>query len=282
MIKLIQRIFDTILERGRGKLTSLHLRILRSLQSERSIPLGYWLKFGSIVKMVFRCPDALLPLYGSLKSTGESLKVPELRQLLRNDILGLWALDGTTINFLWKRLQHDRPKIILECGAGVSSLILAKYAASYGSGRSDAPTIFSLEQDLQIKKAVESRLEEYGLGGYVQIVFAPISASASYEVDAEEFSKQLGSRKADWLLIDGPAGPKGCRKWTLPLLAKFCRSGARWYLDDAFREGELRILREWQHWPGFAVEGIYPIGKGLGTGVVKDPQRVDGQEWSNR
>jgi hypothetical protein len=276
------QIFGADLEHLRYKLTLLHLRALQSLHREHPIPLGYWLKFGAIVKTIFRSRDALLPLYGSLQSTGESLQVPELRQLLRNDILGLWSLDGTTINFLWKKLQHDRPKVILECGAGVSSLILAKYAASHGSGRSDAPTIFSLEQDMQIKKAIESRLAECGLGGHVQILHVPLSESASYEIDANELLKQLGSRKVDWLLIDGPAGPKGCRKWTLPLLAGFCRSDARWFLDDAFREGELGILREWRHSPGIVVEGIYPIGKGLGTGLVKDSQRVNSQEWSNR
>ena len=273
-MKRINRILGAILQQLRFKLTLLHHRALRSLHKERTISLDYWLKFEVIVKQIFRSPEVLLPsYYMSLESTGESLQAPELRQLLHHDVLGKWSLDRTTINFLWQRLQRDRPKIILECGAGVSTLILAKYAASNGSGLSDAPSIFSFEQKLQIKKTIETRLSECGLGGHVQILYAPFSETASYEIDVDELAKQLRSRKADWLLIDGPAGPKGCRIHTLPLLARFCRSGARWFLDDAFREGELGILREWRKLPRIVVEGIHPIGKGLGTGLVKHPQR---------
>jgi len=50
------------------------------------------------------------------------------------------------------------------------------------------------------------------------------------------------------------------------MLAKFSHHGARWFLDDAFRDGELGILRKWQRLPGIEVNGIYPIGKGLATG----------------
>jgi len=134
--------------------------------------------------------------------------------------------------------------------------------------------VFSLEQDMQIKEAIEGRLTEAGLSEHVRILHTPLSAQGTYQLDIGKLWGLLGSKRADWLLIDGPFGPEGCRVSTLTLLARFCRPGARWFMDDAFRDGELRILREWFGLPGIVVEGIYPIGKGLGTGIVKDPQRV--------
>ena len=121
-----------------------------------------------------------------------------------------------------------------------------------------------------MKKAIESRLLQHGLKDCVRVIHAPISEQGKYELDAKKLSEQLGPDKADWLLIDGPSGPEGCRVWTLPLLAKFCRSGTRWFLDDAFRDAEVRILGEWLRLPGVIVEGIYPVGKGLATGILKN------------
>ena len=272
-MKTLNPNLGSIAEWLRRKLMVLHLQLLQSVYRERPIPLGYWLILRSVVRPVFRFPDPLFPpSYKSLRSTRASLQVLELQQLLWNDLLGLWTLDGTTIGFLWKKIQQDRPKLVIECGAGVSTLILGKYAALCWPEFTDSSIVFSLEQDFQLKQVIESRLAEYGVSDRVQILHTPISEQGKYELDTNKLWEQLGSKKVDWLLIDGPSGPEGCRVWTLPLLARFCRPGARWFLDDALRDGELRVLREWLRLPGIVVEGIYPIGKGLGTGVVKDPQ----------
>ena len=70
-------------------------------------------------------------------------------------------------------------------------------------------------------------------------------------------------------MIDGPAGEIGCRTGTLPMLINHCSEWAKWCLDDAFRDGEVKILSQWSRLAGVEVEGIYPIGKGLGTGSVE-------------
>ena len=127
-----------------------------------------------------------------------------------------------------------------------------------------------------MKEAVEKRLEACGLKQFVTILHAPISKRGDYQFDANELRKHLGSQEVDWLIIDGPAGPEGCRVSTLPFLARFCRPGARWFLDDAFRDGELKFLNHWDSIPGIEVERIYPIGKGLGAGVVNDPEQFEG------
>ena len=264
----------SIRERCRHRLMILHLQLLRVVYGQRPVPLSYWLAIRSVVRGFFRSPDPLFPPYASLQSTGAALRLPELQQLLWNDMLGTWTIDRTTIELFWGKLQRDRPAVVIECGAGASSLILAKYAARFCSGPRGSWSVLSLEQDPQVKQTIERRLAQHGLSEHVKILHTPISESGRYQLNPEELWEQLGTSKADWLLIDGPAGPEGCRVWTLTLLAKFCRPGARWFLDDALRDGELGILREWCHVPGVSVEGIYPTGKGLGTGLIEDPQQV--------
>lgn len=273
-MKLLNRNWGSIRERSRRRLIAWHLRALQLSYKERAVPLRYWLLFRSAAQGVFRSPDPLFPPEDFVHSSGASLRPPELRELLRDDLLGRWALAGDTISFLWKGIRRDRPRIFMECGAGVSTLVLAKSLALHGSGLTNSPLLISLEQDIEIKQALERRLEECGLRDHVQILHTPISEQGDYKLDTNKLEKQLGSEKVDWLIIDGPAGPEGCRLSTLPSLARFCRTGARWFLDDAFRDGELRILNQWLRLPGIVVEGVYPIGKGLGAGIVTEPQKV--------
>lgn len=217
---------------------------------------------------LFDSANAIFPPYSQLESLGGSLEILPLSHLLREDILGTWALEMDTIHFIWRDLMVHRPNVIIECGAGVSSLILGTYAKISRPTSTEPPLVYTLEQDIDIKRLIEKRLLENSLERQVEIFYAPTTDEGKYILDMGAFREKLGDKKADWILIDGPAGPVGCRFWTLPLLSQFCLSGARWFLDDAFRDGEIEVLRSWQQFPGILVNGIHPLGKGLGTGIV--------------
>ena len=70
---------------------------------------------------------------------------------------------------------------------------------------------FHLTRMFRAKEAVEKRLDACGLKQFVTILHAPISKRGDYQFDANELRKHLGSQEVDWLIIDGPAGPEGCR-----------------------------------------------------------------------
>ncbi len=247
-----------------------HLSLLRRVAMARPVPLPYWWTLRRMVRPIYDPPNPLLPPFASFNSRGSALGVAELDALLRDDELGDWSLDAATIALLWKHLWRERPTTILECGAGLSTLVLARYAAMLD----EACTVISLEQDAATRESVESRLAREGLDGTVHVLSAPLAEPSVYRFDEERLAALLGARRIDWLLIDGPCGPPGCRVRTLPSLARWCRPGARWFLDDGFRDGELQVLSQWRSMDGLTVDGICAVGKGLATGTVDGPECV--------
>ena len=84
----------------------------------------------------------------------------------------------------------------------------------------------------------------------------------------DELRRILGERRADLLVIDGPAGPPGVRFGTLPLARGCASEGATFVMDDALRDGELDVARRWDAMPYLRVRGLQLIEKGLLTGTV--------------
>jgi hypothetical protein len=234
----------------------------------RPIRLRDWLGMRRFMRRVTGGPDALVPPMETFKGSASSLSDPELMRLLANDELGTWALDAATIEVLWERLQVERPRALLEFGAGVSTVVLARYAQWRAAQGLERAVIVSVEQDAQVREKVEKRLAESGFSEDMHVLHAPLSEASRYRIDPDAVRRCLGEHDVDWVLIDGPAGPDGCRVSTLPDVMDLCTDGARWFLDDALRDGEINILREWSRLRNVQVEGIYPIGKGLATGTV--------------
>jgi hypothetical protein len=131
----------------------------------------------------------------------------------------------------------------------------------------------ALEQNVETKSQVERQLTNVGGGASIQILHSPLSSRSEYQFDRSEMRRLTQPEGADWIFVDGPAGPDGCRTHTLPVLAQYSRPGAIWFLDDAFRDDELETLRVWSQTRGLTMEGIYPIGKGLATGKIEQPGR---------
>ena len=206
----------------------------------------------------------------------------DLANFLRDDLVTGWTLDGETITFLWNLLLQEQPKVIIECGAGLSTLVIARGLETYGFASSNSRSLVSLEQNLWVKKAVQTRRQACGLEEHVNVMHSPVSERGEYQLDTDMLRAHLGSQKADWIVIDGPSGPDGCRASTLPLLAPFCHPGTRWFLDDAYRDGELQVLNDWKELRGIVVDGIAPIGKGLGMGIVNDPDQLQSGRSSSR
>ncbi len=242
--------------------------LFRYLSSKGPIRLRFWLILQSLIHVFIPKLDVLVHPVNISISSGTDLEIPELSGLLQGDVLGTWSLDEHTIYLLWKMLFERHPEVVIECGAGISTLVLAQYANMSISEGSTMPRIISIEQNYDVKTAIEKRLAMVGLQKFVQIIHGPISETGNYQLRDVDMLRCLVGRRADWLLIDGPSGPDGCRVSTLPLLQRYCKPNAQWFLDDALRDGELAALKAWSDLQGVSIAGIYAVGKGVATGFL--------------
>jgi hypothetical protein len=248
---------------------AVHLQALRALHGEGPMPFAYWSAAHRLSRSFLTGEDRLFSEAPPV--SGMVLTDSRLREVLGQDELGGWSLYPAVIELLWRQLHQHRPRVIVECGAGASTLVMGQYLAT--NGVTDGVSV-SIEQSAVYRREVEARLVQHQLERWCKVLHAPLSAAESYEVDMADARAALGSRAADFLFIDGPSGRPGCRVWTLPALAPLCRPGARWFLDDAFRDGEMAALQAWSRLPGVTVTGIHPVLKGLATGVIDDPDAV--------
>ena len=250
----------------RRELIAFHQRVLAAF-CKAPIPLWYWRGLRRAVGFIPSSHDLLSLLYSNVATIGGDFSAASLQQILRNEELGVWAIDRDTVERVWNLLHQEEPCTILECGSGVSTIVFAKYFAERQGLTHKRFQIISLEQNLDWIERISAQLKWLDLAAYVKILHAPLSDQGAYFISDDELGQALNGELADWIFIDAPSGPPGCRRQTLPMLEPFCRPGARWLLDDAFRDGELDFLRQWRE--RFAVAGIWPIGKGLATGFVR-------------
>lgn len=241
-----------------------HYASLRRKEKSASLPLSYWESLKDKLALHSSKADVLLPAQRLVKSKGKSVKAEAVRRLIRNDIIGVWTLDRMTIDLLWKELIRHRPMTIAECGCGISTLLIAQYLKQV----QPEGVCLSFEQSGSEIKRVGDRLAAAGLGKRVRFLDTPLNPEGEYDFNAGQIHQVLEGRKLDWIIIDGPGGPDKCRENTLPMLMQYTAPQCRWWLDDALRDGEMEFLRDWEKIPGVMIDGIIPVGKGLGTGSI--------------
>lgn len=229
------------------------------------VSLDIWGKKRIQLRKFIQKDNVLIASKRVLKSKGERLPVKELQEVFSGTILGDWALDEGSIILLWQKLKEQKPKIIIESGSGSSTLIFARYMQLYcPEGK-----VISLEQSKEEAEHTTEKLKSFGLSPVAHVLYAPLDKEEHYQVNHQEMISMLGDHKADWLVIDGPVGKDGCRRFVMDDMMIYMKKDSDWYADDSFRDGELDFLNEWQGRKDISVSGIYPVGKGLATGKIK-------------
>jgi len=164
--------------------------------------------------------------------------------------------------------------LAIEFGSGISTVALAVAMRETGVDLA-RPFVVSLEQDKEQAKETLDLLGNAGLADLVAIVVAPLERQWIEGVHTNcysippAFGVLVGNRKAELVLVDGPAAESGARFGTLPLVRPFVRDRAQFVLDDALRDGELAIARRWASLPYLEIEGIRLIEKGLLQGTIR-------------
>ncbi|KAB8041580.1 class I SAM-dependent methyltransferase [Janthinobacterium aquaticum] len=156
-----------------------------------------------------------------------------------------WAASPDFLLALVHEVQASKPRTVLECSSGASTVVLARCLQQLGAGR-----VLSLEHDVHFGAQTRRELARHGLSDWAQVIDAPLCEHA---LDGESWAwydiKNLPADLViDLLVIDGP--PQSTRSLARypagPLLFPLLAAGAAVYLDDAARADEQTIVRRWR------------------------------------
>ena len=188
-------------------------------------------------------PWLLKSLYGGSKKGKrallERLGLPE--NALPN--LGSWKADVGLLNMVVDHILAEKPKMVVEFGAGASTLIVARALQLAGGG-----THIAFDQHPDFVEATREWLAQHSLTADLRAV--PL-APAPPGWDGLWYDHGLLPDEIDFMLIDGPP-------WTIHPFTRgsagtlFDRIavGGTMMLDDGARPGERIIARRWKKlWP---------------------------------
>lgn len=121
---------------------------------------------------------------------------------------------------------------ILECGSGLTTLVLASLGAE----------VYTLEHDPVWCQRVRAKLTDFGLSAHVMA--SPLRSYGAFDW----YDVDIATMPAFSLVVcDGPPGKKtrGGRYGLLPVMREHLADGCTILLDDANRPGEREMLGAW-------------------------------------
>jgi predicted O-methyltransferase YrrM len=144
-------------------------------------------------------------------------------------------------------LVHDHhPALVVECGSGVSSLVIGYALKVVGGGH-----LISFEHDPRAAERALALVGRHGLERQVQIVHAALqethAAGESWKWYGPEVEEALVGKRARLVFVDGPPGSLQplARYPALRRLAPFIAPEAVVGLDDVARPDEWAITERW-------------------------------------
>jgi len=177
----------------------------------------------------------------AVRQVSKSPRAAELPASTLQDLIYGWGNEGwsaqdeyirTILRSAWKSRGP-----ILECGSGLSTLLLGLVAQQTGC------FVWSLEHDPFWARKVQEALKRHGIRS-VKVCLAGLQSFGSYSWYA--ISENQLPRDFDLVVCDGPPGDTpGGRYGLLPQMKGRLRAECTILLDDAERAEEKEVLERW-------------------------------------
>lgn len=155
-----------------------------------------------------------------------------------------WSAAPDFLALIADHALAEKPRTIVECSSGLTTLILARCCELNGLGR-----VFSLENGTEFAANTRAEIARYGLEHCATVIDAPLEQQT---VNGREYQwydiAGLPDRRIDMLVIDGPPGflQHHSRYPALPLLFNRLADNGVVFLDDAARPDERELVMKWQ------------------------------------
>ena len=155
-----------------------------------------------------------------------------------------WAASPDFLVRVRERVLRRRPRVAVECGSGISTLVTALTLREVGGGH-----LWSLEHSPDHARATRAELEKHGVSAFATVVDAPLEP---HTIGGQPWTwyatRGLPPEAIDMLVIDGPPKRTGrLARWPAgPLLFPRLSAGAVVLLDDAARPDEQEAVRQWR------------------------------------
>ena len=177
--------------------------------------------------------------------------------------LGGWAASADLMVLVLEDLLRRRPHLVVECGSGTSTVLLAMAIREHG-----LPTrVVALEHDERFRAATQTMLEQHDLTDVVEIRLAPLATTSLSDHPTRWYAESAlaGLEDIGLLLVDGPPAWTGsdARYPAVPLLCERLAPSAVVVADDTIRDEDRQVAERWRTLlPDFAVEALTDLQKG--------------------
>jgi predicted O-methyltransferase YrrM len=166
-----------------------------------------------------------------------------------------WAASPDFLSVLVRHVLAARPGVILECGSGVSTVVLARCCELNKTGH-----VYSLEHQAGYAESTRSELARHELGHRADVLEAPLEPHDLGGATWSWYSlEKLPDVPVDMLVIDGPPRDTGplARYPAGPLLLPRLQSGGVAFLDDGHEDHVKGALARWsREAPGLSTQSV--------------------------
>jgi predicted O-methyltransferase YrrM len=159
-----------------------------------------------------------------------------------------WALSGDTAVVLVQELVRLRPRLVVELGSGVSTVLVASELKRLG----DLGRVISYEHEVDWVADTQRHLAAAGVADAATVLAAPL---APIDVDGRRYdwyslpADVPAPGTIDLLIVDGPpqsVDAAGSPRYpALPVFERLLSERAVVFVDDGDRRGEQQMVDAW-------------------------------------
>jgi len=215
-----------------------------------------FLKVWRIRESLFRVEDRLSPLEQTFRQI-ETLQALYVDLHLDRSLPPTrgWAASPDFLAVLARHVLATRPSVIVECGSGVSTIVLARCCELNKAGH-----VYSLEHHAGYGETTRAELTRHELSHRADVLDAPL---VPHEFAGARWSwyalSGLPDLELDMLVVDGPTGHTGtlARYPAGPVLLPHLRVGGVAFLDDGHEEHVKQAAARWcREIPGLSTQRV--------------------------